>query len=349
MKKNLILAFSCMMLLSSCGGQPSSSEAPLSEDASSVATESSSASEAYDFKWVTPTGAPTLAFYDEGNNDNWVSASNPAEVVVPSFAANSYDAIVFDGVSGLNLMTKNAKAANYKLARWINNLGFYVVSLKHTKEELTSWNPSWTIDAFVKTGNCARVLMDLAKNSWNYGDISSQTTFETGLDAVVSNVPTNGYDFFVLADPAYTTLKGKLGDKLHDIYNLNEEWAHYHNGMAIPSAGLFVNAAKYEAHTAAYTEFLNKTDDRLTALVEQPQKAADALKEYAKDARHVSSDGTLIKFGFASTMAEKLPVLQKTNKFGFLKKGAVADNKAVANEFSKALGGKEFASSMFLA
>ena len=302
----------------------------------------------YDFKWVTPTGAPTLAFYDQGSNANWVSASNPSEIVRPSFAANSYDAIVFDGVSGLNQMTKNAKAANYKLARWINNLGFYVVSLKHTVEDTKTWDASWTVDAFVPTGNSSRAFVSLATSVWNWSIGEGKITYETGVSQVAANIPTNGFDFYVVADPIYTTLKGKMGDKLHLIYDLQEEWGKAHDGSSIPSAALFVNSSLYSAHQASYDAFLSETNSRIDTLVDSPSTAQAALEEYAANNETAVVNGDYVKFGISTSIVSNLATLQKKNAFGFLKTGVIEDKKAVADSFNKALGGNEFDVGLFL-
>ncbi len=325
--KKQILALSLLALgLSSCG----KGEAP------------------YDFKWVTPTGAPTLAFYDQGSNANWVSASNPSEIVVPSFAANSYDAIVFDGVSGLNLMTKNAKAANYKLARWINNLGFYLVSTKHTVEDTKAWDASWTVDAFVQTGNSSRAFVSLATSVWNWSIGEGKITYESGVSQVAANIPTNGFDFYLVADPVYTTLKGKMGDKLHLIYDLQEEWGKAHYGSSIPSAALFVNSSLYSAHQSAYEAFLSETDSRIDTLIDSPSTAQEALEEYASNNETAVVDGNYVKFGISTSIVSNLATLQKKNVFGFLKTGVIEDKKAVADSFNKALGGNEFNAGLFL-
>ena len=303
--------------------------------------------ERYEVKWVTPTGAPSLAFYDQGANSNWVSASNPSEVVVPSFAANSYDFIVFDGVAGLNVMAKNAKAANYKLARWINNLGFYVVSLKHTQEETKTWDSSWKIDGFVQTGNSSRAFLSLASSVWNWGDVSSQVTYEAGVSQVASNIAANGYDFYVVADPVYTTLKTKMGDKLHLIYDMQEEWGKAHEGQKIPSAALFVNSSLYSSHQSELDKFLNETDKRLNTLVDTPLTAQRALEEYAKSNSDAVVEGNYVKFGISSSIVDNLASLQASNAFGFVKTSEVSDKKAVADSFNAALGGMSFSDDLF--
>ncbi len=344
MKKEILaLGFAALALASCGGGKEASSESAVK---SSDASENSEA--AYDFKWVTPTGAPTLAFYDQGSNKNWVTASNPSEIVVPSFASNSYDAIVFDGVSGLNLMTKNSKAANYKLARWINNLGFYVVSRNHTKEETATWNSTWTINGFVQTGNSSRAFLSLANSVWNWGDVSSQVTYETGVSQVATNIASNGYDFYIVADPVYTNLKAKMGDKLHLIYDMQEEWGKAHDGNSIPSAALFVNTSLYDTHKAEYEKFLKETDDRLDALVDSPSTAQEALKKYASENENAVIDGNYVKFGIAESIVNNLANLQKSNTFGFIKTADAKDKKATANTFNEALGGVAFADNLFL-
>lgn len=347
MKKE-ILAFALLAsALSSCGGGEEASSKPGS-NIDSGEGQGSAEAETYDFKWVSPTGAPTLAFFDQGANENWVSASNPSEIIVPSFAANSYDAIVFDGVSGLSLMSKNAKAANYRLARWINNLGFYLVSLSHTAEETKTWNSSWTVDAFVQTGNSSRAFLSLASSAWGWGDVSSQVTYETGVSQVASNLASNGYDFYLLADPVYANLKTKMGDKLHLIYDLQEEWGKAHGGNSIPSAALFVNASLYGAHQASYEKFLRETNERLDALIDAPIKAEESLKKYASESSGAVINGIYVKFGIAESIVNNLASLQEDNAFGFIKTASEGDKKGVANTFSEALGGTAFPDGLFL-
>ena len=91
MKKIFLLIPVMMLALSGCNTNQSQSN-----------------KEVYDVKWVTPVGAPTLAFYDQGENENWLSTDSPADVIPGAFVASNYDAIVFDGLTGLNLIKKNS-------------------------------------------------------------------------------------------------------------------------------------------------------------------------------------------------------------------------------------------------
>ena len=136
--------------------------------------ETSSSSEAepsYEVKWATPTGAPTLAFYNQASNENWLSSSNPAKDVLPHFADNAYDALVFDGSQALtNIATNNR---NYVLAEWISGGTFYVVSTQHDASK--TWDSKPRVDAFMNMGNVSKAFRDLAKNAWSWNTLLRPT------------------------------------------------------------------------------------------------------------------------------------------------------------------------------
>ena len=125
MKRLLPLVF--LALLASCGGTPN-------EDT-------------YVVKWATPTGAPTLAFYPEAENENWFSSATPATQVLPHFGDNAYDALVFDGTQALTNIKVNKR--NYALAKWISGGTFYVVSTKYQASDTAPENPK--VMAFKET------------------------------------------------------------------------------------------------------------------------------------------------------------------------------------------------------
>ena len=342
------------MLAASCaeGGKTSSNSTPVTSDSSEAG---SSVVDSYAPRWATPTGAPTLAFYDQGKNENWLSTATPASVIPAAFASNSYDAIVFDGISGLNLLKKNSDKTKMRFSRWINELGFYVVSKAHTKEETATWNASWTVDAFVETGNSSKAFLNLAKNVWNWGELTkvgSETgtktvTFEEGVNQVAANIASNAFDFYVVADPVYTNLKGKMGDKLHLIYDLQEEWGKAHEGAKIPSAALFVNSDSLTAHNVPMNKFLDDTETRIANLIDNPTVAKEALEKYEADTAGAENDVEQ-RFGIGAAIVSSLPTLQANNKLGFKKKSDVTDARAYANKFQSALGAAEFDAALFL-
>ena len=155
------------------------------------------------------------------------------------------------------------------------------------------------------------------------------------------------FDFYVVADPVYTTLKGKMGDNLHLIYDLQEEWGKAHDGAKIPSAALFVNSATMSAHPTAMNSFLDATEARIANLVDHPEVAKEALTAYENETADAENNVEQ-RFGIAAGIVNSLPTLQATNKLGFKKKADIADARAYANKFQTALGAAEFDASLFL-
>lgn len=294
--------------------------------------------ENYDVKWVTPVGAPTLAFYDQGENENWLSTETPANVIPGAFVANNYDAIVFDGLTGLNLINKNANKSHYALARWINQLSFYLVSTTHTAEEAIAADAK--IDAFVQTGAASQALRRLASDSikgWAIGELSN-VTYEDGVNKVQANLNSSdtAFDYYLLAEPVYTLTKAALANKgvtLNTIKDLQNEWYNAY-GAYIPSAGLFINTDSINAHPDEMKAFINAFDSRVDDLVDNPIKAKDALLAFES-----KNDGNVQKhFGIGLPIVNQLDVLQATNKLGFMKDPqTTTSNMNYANSFADAL------------
>ena len=294
--------------------------------------------EAYAVKWVTPVGAPTLAFYDQGENENWLSTDSPADVIPGSFVANNYDAIVFDGLTGLNLINKNSNKSHYALARWINQLSFYLVSTTHTAEEAIAADAK--IDAFVQTGAASQALRRLASDSvkgWAIGELTN-VTYEDGVNIVQANLNRSdiAFDYYLLAEPVYTLAKAALAKKgvtLNTIKDLQNEWYTAY-GAYIPSAGLFINTDSLNAHPDEMRAFVNALDSRVDDLVDNPGKVKDALLAFES-----KKEGNVQKqFGIALPVVNQLDTLQATNKLGFMKDPqTTTTNMKYANGFAGAL------------
>lgn len=323
-------------LLASCQGT----------QVSSTSTESSSNSskDDYQVKWVTPTGSPTLLFYDQGNNSNWISSSTPQTTVVPAFTNNNQDAIVFDGATGLSLIKKNSY--NYQLASWLTGGTFYVVSCKYTTETMVKSNI--TVDGFVQTGSSSLVFNRLASESWNMTFAENGVHYETGVADVKASILANpvGYDYYIVAEPVLTATKAELakgtsGKTLNVIYNLQDEWKSKYNQSTIPAAALFINKTSYAAHKDVMDTFIADTATRATNAVDNPTVAVNAINAYSADTTVQSS-----RFGFTATLAGNL---QKTNKFNVIKPGTISDNRAFVNDYETSLGSAlSFDTSLFL-
>ena len=337
MKKTFLILPFAALALASCGSVSSSGVSSSIDD--------------YDVKVVTPVGAPAIAFYDQGNNANWVSSSDPTNVVLPAFGTDNYDAIVFDGTTGLNVIQKNSY--NYKLAQWVSGGNFYVVSTKHLAAD--AFDKSYKVDGFVKTGNAAQSFLSLAATRWAWAlDTTADyptgsVKWETGVASVLTNLTTNpsGFDYYVIAEPSLTAAKTALaaqGVALNVIYNLQTEWKAQSGQLTIPAAALFVNNTSYASHKGAIDEFLADTQTRQDTAVDDVATVKTALDGFGSDAAVQS------RFGFTSTLAAALQA-DGADKFGILKTGDIANKEDFANAFAaqiSGLGPITYVSSLFL-
>ena len=300
----------------------------------------------YKVKWVTPTGIPTIAFYDQGSNANWVSYSAATEVA-KGFATDNVDCLVFDGYSGLTNIKNNNR--NYVLARWISGGTFYLVSTKHS--QLGEYQAGQSIQAFVKTGNASQAFLNLAKTHWNWGDLSGEGSlvkWEEGVATVKNTIENNdqAYDWYVVAQPVLFALTNTLkaqGKTLNVVADLQSEWAAAHNGAKIPAAALFVNKTKYAEHPGNIHAFIADMETRIAAAINEPSKVVTALSEYAAGGNDVAA-----RFGFQAPVVN---ALQKdgANAFGLIAPGSVSNPAEIANAFARDLGtGVTFDDALFL-
>lgn len=294
-----------------------------------------------DVKWISPVGSPALAFYDQGKNTNWTTTADPATGIVPAFATDDVDAIVFDGISGLNLIAKNNR--NYQLASWISGGNFYLVSAKHTS--LSDFAAGQTIETFVKTGNATRAFEKLAKDKWGWSYADTDLHVEAGVSAVGTALTGNpaSFDYFVIAEPVLTAAKTALAKQTPAVslfeVSLQDEWKKAYNQATIPAAALFVNKTSYSKNKDSIDVFIKEMQTRQDDAAANATKVSEAIAAYGDETEQKT------RFGFTSTLVSNL---QKANKFGIFKTGDISDKKSFANDFNVTLGGAAFADSLFL-
>ncbi|MDY2913474.1 MAG: hypothetical protein SPI58_01990 [Candidatus Enteromonas sp.] len=348
MKKNILIpALSCLALLASCSN-PSPSN-------SSVESSETPAPETVTF--ATPTGAPTLAFYDQATNPNWFSSSQPATQILPLFTNNNYDAVVFDGTQALTNISTNQR--DYTLAKWISSGAFYVVSTKHDATYVPTSKPR--VYAFMPQGNISKAFRTLAKNAWNWGEYGASSDEFVTYGAAVSDVQaalasmikagsTEGdlYDYYLIADPAYSALSAqfkKANLTLHTIYDMNAEFQKKYS-CDIPAAAIFLNKTNYASKKASIDAWLDGVQKAMDVVAADLDAVIPAVK--ATDA----GDGSNAKFGVSSAALTivKNRTGKDQNPFRYHKTGEIstaAEKASFANAFQTAIGEKAFGESLF--
>ena len=347
MKFNKIMAVAASaLMLAACSPTNTSSSSSPSETKPNSSEESSKVEttpeiDTSDVKLLTPVGIPTLAFYDQGENTNWTSTGDPSNVIAPAWGTDNYDAIVFDGINGLNVAKKND--TKYVLARWISGGTFYVVSTKHDSvEDMTKDS---LIYGFNQTGVGSQVFRSLAASEWNIDKFNS-ITYAGGVAQVLTaltNTPET-YDFYILSQPQLLNAQNALGNKgieLNIISDLQADWAEAHDGCFVPAAALFVNKKAYSEKKDVMDAFLSEVDERIETAVDHPEVAVEALTDYAS--KH---DDAQARFGYAPSLVASL---QTGGKNGFnLQKDGEVDPLKTTNAFQTAIGGAAFDATSFL-
>ena len=297
----------------------------------------------YELTWLSPTGSPTLAFYSEAENANWVSTSTPAALIPAAFASASYDAIVFDGITGLNLIEKQGRP--YRLASWINEGSFYLVSAKYDKDEAKKIENKPIIDAFVASGTASVLFRDVAANTFQWGEYSNGSSpdekivYETGVDVVQKNLLSNpeAYDFYVVAEPALTLLKQKFASQnktLHVISDLQADFASNHSGVKVPAAALFVRDRTYSEHPSETVDWLNEIQSNIQSVRLGDSKVVQAVSSYEEKGMSLTE-----RFGFPSSNLVKSLIENGSNKLHYSSCGTDSMSLlAMANDFQIALG-----------
>lgn len=315
-----------------------------------ISSSSGEASDNYEVKWISPTGSPALAFFDQGDNSNWVSTSNPSQVA-PFLKTDFYDAVVFDGMNGLNII-KNSKEGQspYKLAEWITGGTFYLVSTKHKAND--SFNTNRTVRSFVENGNASKAFRKLSKDVWKWNLPNENVVYEeAGVAKVRETIESNpeANDYYVISEPILTSLSASLKKRninLNVIYDLQDEWKKAKLGESIPAGALFINTNHYSLHKEKIDSFIAKTKQAKEKVITKPEEVVEELNRYnGIDGQ----DNNKLKKRFGLETAEIVLSLQKDGRNGFnLIKPGNEDSSEFANNFAKALGEEEFEENLFL-
>ncbi len=325
-KVSIFAALLPMVFLASCATSKASSS-------SSVAS--------YEVKWVSPTGTPALAFYRDGYNSNWVSSSSPAEVVVPELKKSDYDAVVFDGISGLNVIKKSNGTSKYKLAEWITGGSFYLVSSKHTSEE--AFVTTGSVESFAQGGIASTVFEKIAKEKWGF---TGTINYEAGVAGVKSTLLKNSdaYDYYVIAEPSLYEVQSQM-DNLNIICSLQDEWKEAGYGN-IPGGALFINKDRYDVYKDKIDAFWTRMKVAKDNLISNPADAIRYLNSYENNDNHAKK--LAARFGISDVSS--IESLQKdgANKLNFVASSEVSNKKAVANDFAAALGLDSYSDELFL-
>lgn len=282
---------------------------------------------------LTPSGAPTLALFDMGDEENWDSTTKTATIPA-AFQTPGYDAIIFDGVNGLNNLKKNQND-DFFLARWLTGGNFHLVSL--TEEEFNASSPI-TIFSFSENGLPDLVFKHLLE-TWDVDTSLLNIEYGSGVQDVATALQSQAdYDYFFIAEPVLTASKNALNGKaeVHEIFDLREEWEKETGQVALPQAALFLRKSAYNANSASFDAFLDHIDANLEASIHDVAKVQEEMNAYSSAASDQQG-----RWGFNANIIG-LCQANEENRIGMIEPGSIEDNADFVNTFGEVLYGEDF-------
>ncbi len=285
MKKALLLLSLSVLALAACGGNSSSSlESSSSEDLS------------YDFSIISPTGAPTAAFYQYAASED-LDTNSTATNVAAQFQTTNYDVIVFDSLKGIAQITKTEYPAPYKLARIITKGNYYLVSID--KPEGSQPTTDDLIVNFGQNGTPDTVYRQL------YPEVVNNTVYVTSVSDALTVLTTGLYDltavdYVFIAQPAlYSALNNTNAatyGKIKVVADIQQKWFEKTGQNGFPQAGIFVRNEIYQSHPKAFEAFLGGIDEAIETAIDDPDTVVSAMNEFGTPAEQAA------RFGFNSTV-----------------------------------------------
>ena len=272
-----------------------------------------------DFSIVTPTGAPTLAFYNYAGYKNFETNSVPTNIVA-MMSKGEKDVMVLPTNAGVQAIV-NTKA-EYKIAATITFGNFFIVSMNNDDNQVMDAED--TILLFQKNNVPDKVFHyvygDSLNDALHYVSAVSDAASAiiggkfTDPDLGTELVP----NYVLIAEPALTNVVSKKGDAISVYANIQEEYKKKSNNAELFQASVFVNnSLEYDKVRL----FLNDLEKDIKDAIADPSKMSAGMSKI-EDAATV--------YGVAPMMAEN--VLKKNNGMGLGFKLA-KDNKEAINTF----------------
>lgn len=308
MKKNLLIIGLLALTITACNNQASNSNNG-EVDFSSLSI-------------VSPQGAPALAFYEFATSDNFVTNSDPTNIV-PMMAAGQKDVIVLPTNAGVGNINKGAP---YKLAATITFGNFYVASLNNDDNGVMDAND---VILLFQQNNIPDKLFHYV-----YGnDLDNNIHYVTAVGDVAVAVRDGEFEdnkvkytpnYVLTAEPSLTTLISQYGvTKYADI---QEEYRKKSENKEIFQASVFI---KNSVDANVGNAFLSKLKNDIEAALADSNKLLEGMNKV---------EGAQALFGVPPQVAAN--VLKTNNGMGLGFKMA-KENKAAIDSYLSVFNIKE--------
>ena len=301
MKKNKLLISVLLLSLTSCGPVDTSS-----------------------LKIVTPTGAPSIAFYIEVGNTNFETNSTPSNIVAMMTSSSDKDIVVIDTVSGIKAINNGAP---YLLAANITFGNFFIASTG--KDDDGIMNEGDKIVLFGQSQTPDLLFHYLYGESFDSNiEYVANATAAAQCLASGKNVSTSSeIDYVFLAQPALYTILNNTNAPTYgkaSIYkNIQEEYKAKTNNQELVQASVFVRKSDDKDYNKMLKAYLENLNQAINEAIENPTLVKESMDQ-------IYSEEVASIFQINSNAAKA--VLEDNNGLGLGYKEAL-DNKQSIDSF----------------
>ena len=238
---------------------------------------------------IVPTGAPSVAFLSELNNENFDTNTTPNNIVA-EMLKGTYDIAVVDLIGGLTAI--QMKNAPYKVAGVITFGNFYIYSTGNDSNNIME--DSDNIVGFGQ-GNTPDILFKHLYSNINID------TYVPGVSDVAPIAVAGSYldekvDYCVIAEPVlYNVLHNQkaptygFGYKYSDFQS---KWKELHNDeSSILGAAIYVKNETYENRGNIVDNYLKDIENNIMEYIKNPELAANILDEYGSNEQQAQKIG----------------------------------------------------------
>ena len=278
-------------------------------------------------KITVPSGAPSLAFYNEIDNKNF-QTGDAKSIIAELSGSKEADIIVIDTVNGIKALNNGA---NYKLAATITFGNFFLASTGHDENGVIDKDDYIVI--FSQGATPDLVFHYLYGNDYDEG-IHYVNAVSDASACLISGI--NIYDddkqgqeepyvdYVFVAQPAlFAAMKQNENIKVYaDMQKLYKE----KSGLDMIQASIFISNNLSEANANAY---LTKLEEDINELIDNPEI-------FVKATESMSDDEIKDLFGIPNASIA-MAVIKQNNVIGLGYKKAI-DNKDAIDEFINIFG-----------
>lgn len=265
---------------------------------------------------LMPSGAPTLALYEEVALNNEVIVTTNTNEVKDNFVANNYKYLIFDCINGITFQNQNK--SNYEFVSLLTGGNFHLIGINKTLDDIPTND-----DYIVGFGNESLIPNKVYTKLYQDAPMDNLFASVTDLSSYLKSIDAEGkvnnqqIDWIFIAQPSLFSLRSSNSDFNNLVkngvdINIKDKFKELYNVDYIPQAGLFVNKTYKENHQYEVAAFKNKVDQMLADALNNPTKVKETMHSYSEDLQTQAA-----RYGFNENIMFNLQN-NSANQFGIV-------------------------------